>query len=73
MCHRKNVGSRLQNEERREKSGLRGAKNERDSSKKSPEIGFETGKSGKNGDFGVKKEGRGSSEKTDLTTDFATL
>ena len=24
---------------------------------KSPEIGFETGKSGKNGDFGAKKEG----------------
>ena len=40
---------------------------------KSPEIGFETGKSGKNGDFGAKKEGWGSGEKTGLTPDFAML
>jgi hypothetical protein len=40
---------------------------------KSPEIGFETGKSGKNGDFGVKKEGWGSGEKMGFTADFARL
>ena len=40
---------------------------------KSPEIGFETGKSGKNGDFGAKKEGWGSGEKMGFTADFAML
>ena len=40
---------------------------------KSPEIGFETGTIAKNGDFGVKKMGRGSSEKMDFTADFAML
>ena len=40
---------------------------------KSPEIGFETGKSGKNGDFGVKKAGWGSGEKMGFTADFAML
>ena len=40
---------------------------------KSPEIGFETGKSAKNGDFGAKKVGWGSGEKTGFTADFAML
>ena len=40
---------------------------------KSPEIGFETGKSGKNGDFGAKKEGWGRGEKMGFTADFAML
>jgi hypothetical protein len=40
---------------------------------KSPEIGFETGKSGKNGDFGAKKEGWGRGEKMGFTTNFAML
>ena len=40
---------------------------------KSPEIGFETGKSGKNGDFGVKKVGRGSGEKMGFSAGFAML
>ncbi len=41
--------------------------------KKSPEIGFETGKSAKNGDFGAKKEEWGRGEKMGFTTDFAIL
>ena len=41
--------------------------------KKTPEIGFETGKSGKNGDFGAKKEGGGRGEKMGFTADFAML
>ena len=53
------------------KSGLHRAKNERDSSKKSPENGLKTGKSGKNGDFGAKKVGWGRGEKMDFTADFA--
>ena len=44
---RKIVGSRPQNEARREKSGLRGAKNERDLSKNRPESGSKRGKVGK--------------------------
>jgi len=40
---------------------------------KSPEIGFETGKSGKNGDFGAKKRGWGRDEKMGFTADFAML
>ena len=44
---RKIVGSRTQNEERREKSGLRGAKNERGPSKNRPESGSKWGKVGK--------------------------
>ena len=40
---------------------------------KSPENGLKTGKSGKNGDFGVKKEGRGSGEKMGFNADFAML
>ena len=38
---------------------------------KSPEIGFETGKSAENGDFGAKKEGWGRGEKMGFTVDFA--
>ena len=40
---------------------------------KSPEIGFETGKSKKNGDFGARKEGWGRGEKMGFTVDFAML
>ena len=40
---------------------------------KSPEIGFETEKSGKNGDFGAKKEGWSGGEKMGFTADFAML
>ena len=40
---------------------------------KSPEIGFETEKSGKNGDFGAKKVGWGRGEKMGFTADFAML
>ena len=40
---------------------------------KSPEIGLKTGKSGKNGDFGAKKEGWGSGEKMGFIADFAML
>ena len=38
--------------------------------KKSPEIGLKTGKSGKNGDFGAKKEGWGRGEKNGLYCRF---
>ena len=69
---RKIVGSRTQNEERREKVGFTGQKRER-FLEKSPEIGFETGKSAKNGDFGAKKEGWGRGEKMGFTADFAML
>jgi len=40
---------------------------------KSPENGLKTGKSGKNGDFGAKKEGWGGGEKMGFTPDFAML
>ena len=40
---------------------------------KTPGIGFETGKSEKNGDFGAKKEGWGRGEKMGFTADFAML
>ena len=40
---------------------------------KSPGIGFKTGKSGKNGDFGAKKEGWGRGEKMGFTVNFARL
>ena len=40
---------------------------------KSPEIGFEMGKSAKNGDFGVKKVGWGRDEKMGFTAYFAML
>ena len=70
---RKIARSWLQNEARREKSGLHRAKNESVPIEKSPEIGFETGKSGKNGDFGAKKVGWGSGEKMGFNADFAML
>ena len=38
-----------------------------------PEVGFETEKSGKNGDFGAKKVGWGGGEKMGFTADFAML
>ena len=40
---------------------------------KVPEIESKTGKSGKNGDFGVKKAGWGSGEKMGFNADFAML
>ena len=40
---------------------------------RSPEIGFETGKGKKNGDFGTKKVGWGRGEKMGFTPDFAML
>ena len=55
------------------KDGLHRAKNERDLSKKTPELGPKTGKSAKNGDFGAKKEGGGGGEKMGFTADFAIL
>ena len=44
---RKIVGRRTRNEERREKSGLHRAKNERDLSKNRPESDLKRGKAGK--------------------------
>ena len=41
--------------------------------RKVPEIESKRGKSGKNGDFGVKKVGWGSGEKMGFTADFAML
>ena len=70
---RKIVRSRTQNEERREKSGLHRAKKREQFLEKVPEIESKTGKSGKNGDFGAKKEGWGSGEKMGFTADFAML
>ena len=46
-CHRKIVRSLIQNEERREKSGLHRAKNEGVSSKNRPKSGSKRGKAGK--------------------------
>ena len=70
---RKIVGSRTQNEERaRKKWALQGKKRVR-ALEKVPEIESKTGKSGKNGDFGVKKVGWGSGEKMGFTADFAML
>ena len=40
---------------------------------KSPEVGLKTGKSAKNGDFGVKKVGWGRDEKMGFTAYFAML
>ena len=56
----------------RKKWTSRGKKRVR-SLEKSPEIGFETGKSAKNGDFEVKKMGWGRGEKMGFTADFAML
>ena len=54
----------------RKKWALQGKKRER-ALEKSPENGLKTGKSGKNGDFGAKKEGGGRGEKMGFTADFA--
>ena len=56
----------------RKKWASQGKKRAR-SLEKSPEIGFETEKSKKKGDFGTKKVGWGSGEKMSFTTDFAML
>lgn len=56
----------------RKKWALQGKKRAR-SLEKSPGIGFETGKSGKNGDFGAKKEGWCGGEKMGFTAGFAML
>ena len=54
----------------RKKWASQGKKRER-ALEKSPENGLKTGKSGKSGDVGVKKVGRGSGEKMGFTADFA--
>jgi len=56
----------------RKKWASQGKKRAR-SLEKSPGIGFETGKSGKNGDFGAKKEGWGRGGNMGFTADFAML
>ena len=56
----------------RKKSTSQGKKRERFLEKTS-EIGFETGKSKKKGDFGAKKVGWGRGEKMGFTSDFAML
>ena len=56
----------------RKKWASQGKKRAR-SLERSPGIGFETGKSRKNGDFGAKKEGWGRGEKMGFTSDFAML
>ena len=56
----------------RKKWASQGKKRAR-SLEKSPGIGFEMGKSAKNGDFGAKKEGWGRGEKMGFTPDFAML
>ena len=58
--------------EKQEKMDLAGQKTSA-FPRKSPEIGFETGKSGKNGDLGAKKEGWGRGKKVGFTADFAML
>ena len=60
---RKIVGSRTQNEERREKSGLHRAKNERDLSKNRPELGSKRGKVEKTEISGRKRRGGGEAKK----------
>ena len=55
------------------RKGECGGKREGRSLEKVPEIGFETGKSGKNGDFGAKKMGWGRGEKMGFTANFAML
>ena len=59
MCHRKNVGSGLQNEERREKSGLYRAKNECDSSKKCRKLSLKRRKARKTEILERKRRGGG--------------
>ena len=60
---RKIVGSRTQNEERREKSGLHRAKNERDLSKNRPKSGSKWGKARKTEISGRKRWGGGETKK----------
>ncbi len=62
-CHRKIVGSRLQNEERREKNGLHRAKNEGDSSKKCRRLSLKRGKARKTEILGRKRRGGVEAEK----------
>ena len=69
---RKIVRSRTQNEEKREKSGLRGAKNESDSSKKCPKTDLKRGKWEKRR-FWSEKGGVGERRKMGFTADFAML
>ena len=60
---RKIVRSRTQNEERREKSGLHRAKNERDLSKNRPESGSKRGKVGQTEILERKRWGGGGAKK----------
>ena len=62
-CHRKIVGSRTQNEERREKSGLRRAKNECDLSKNLQKSGSEWRKARKREIMRRKRWGGGEAKK----------
>ena len=76
----KNVGEPSENRPKsdpkrgktRKKWALQGKKRVR-AIEKSPENGFKTGKSAKNGDLGVKKVGWGRGEKMGFTADFAML
>ena len=65
------VGPKTREDEK--KVGFTGQKKRARALEKSPENGFETGKSGKNGDFGAKKVGWGSGEKMGFTADFVML
>ena len=69
---RKIVRSRTQNEERREKSGLHRAKNERDLSKNRPKTDLKRGKARKTEILERKRRG-GGGEKMGFTADFAML
>ena len=62
-CPRKIARSRTQNEERREKSGLRRAKNERDSLKKCRKLSLKRGKAGKTEILERKRWGGGAAKK----------
>ena len=64
--HRKIPRSRTQNEERREKSGLRRAKNECVPSKNRPKSGSKRGKAGKTEILERKRWGGGEMKKWDL-------
>ena len=72
-CHQKIAGIWIQNGRMGKKIDGRTGKKRDCSLKKMPELGPKTGKIGKNGDFGAKKVGWGSGEKTGFTTDFAML
>ena len=62
-CHRKIVGSRTPNEERREKSRLHRAKNECDSSKKCRKLSLKRGKARKTEILERKRRGGGEAKK----------